>query len=212
MQDKKRVSVLKRILAFILGLFMIQVGVALFLKVNIGSDPFTVFTQGLSKVLHITPGMANRIITIILLVLVLFLDRQQIKLGSIVAVLCAGTFLDGALFVLTPLFSIAFPMPMKLFLFLLGSLLVGIGFPLLKSADFGVAPNDSAYFVIVDRLEKPYGIIRMGVDSLYMVVGFLFGGVIGIGTVFCILLIGPIIQFFLTHLQPYFDRYYGITT
>ena len=47
----KKVEILKRIILFFLGVFIIQLGVAIFLKTNIGSDPFTVFTQGLSFLL-----------------------------------------------------------------------------------------------------------------------------------------------------------------
>ena len=56
-----------QLIIFFLGLWIIQCGVAIFLNANIGSDPFTLFTQGVSKTLNITPGNANRIITLIIL-------------------------------------------------------------------------------------------------------------------------------------------------
>lgn len=54
----KAMNLLKRIILFFVGMSIIQFGVALFLKTNIGSDPFTVFTQGLAFALDKT-GLKN---------------------------------------------------------------------------------------------------------------------------------------------------------
>jgi Predicted membrane protein len=39
-------NLIKRLVLFLMGMTIIQFGVALFLKSDIGSDPFTVFNQG----------------------------------------------------------------------------------------------------------------------------------------------------------------------
>ena len=59
----------KKLIFFFLGLWIIQIGVAIFIGTKIGSDPFTVFTQGIANVLNITPGRANMVITFIFLVI-----------------------------------------------------------------------------------------------------------------------------------------------
>ena len=43
----KTMNFIKRVILFFIGMSVIQFGVAMFLETNIGSDPFTVFTQGL---------------------------------------------------------------------------------------------------------------------------------------------------------------------
>ena len=50
----KAINLIKRLILFFIGMSIIQFGVALFLKTNIGSDPFTVFTQGLALTLNKT--------------------------------------------------------------------------------------------------------------------------------------------------------------
>ena len=100
---KQGLNLTKRIVLFFLGMSIIQLGVALFLKTNIGSDPFTVFTQGLSMALNktgvkdfslvqmlagkseITPGIANMIILIVLFVIILTLivDSLRIEVVSV---------------------------------------------------------------------------------------------------------------------------------
>ena len=50
----KTINYIKRIVLFFIGMSIIQMGVALYLKTNIGSDPMTVFTQGLASTLDKT--------------------------------------------------------------------------------------------------------------------------------------------------------------
>lgn len=58
----KKLNLLKRIIIFFIGMTIIQFGVALYVRTNIGSDPFTVFTQGISLLLNVSIGQANIII------------------------------------------------------------------------------------------------------------------------------------------------------
>ena len=51
---KKAINLIKRLVMFFVGMSIIQFGVALFLKTSIGSDSFTVFTEGLATVLNKT--------------------------------------------------------------------------------------------------------------------------------------------------------------
>ena len=50
MKNLKEVSrLVKRLVLFFIGMSIIQFGVAVFLQTSIGSDPFTIITQGLAK-------------------------------------------------------------------------------------------------------------------------------------------------------------------
>ncbi len=197
---KKRKLTGKRLLKFFAGLVIIQFAVASFLQINIGSDSFTVFTQGISRVLHISVGAANLIETLVLLVAVFFLDRSQFHIGMVLSVAFAGVILNG----MTRLTAVLLPAdPGPVFLgveFLLACCVVSVGFPLLKSAGIGVAPNDALYLAVSKRLNKPYGIVRVCIDACYLLLGFCCGGVVGIGTVVCVAALGPMMQFVMDHL------------
>lgn len=84
-----------RLVKFFVGLAMIQLAVAMFLAVGIGSDSFTVFMQGLSKVLHISVGAGNCLLTLVLLGIVFWLDRSQFRIGMVLSVAFAGLILNG---------------------------------------------------------------------------------------------------------------------
>lgn len=64
-------------------------------------------------------------------------------------------------------------------------------------SDAGTGPNDLVGVVISDKLKKKFSIIRMIVDACFLVCGWLLGGVVGLGTVICLFLVGPVAGFFL---------------
>ena len=108
----KAINLIKRLVLFFVGMSIIQFGVALFLKTSIGSDPFTVFTQGLATVLNktglknlsivhmisgsaeVTPGVANMIILIVLFIGILIVDMKKIKIGTLICVVGVGPIID----------------------------------------------------------------------------------------------------------------------
>lgn len=189
-----------RLIKFFGGLALIQLGVAMLLIVGIGSDSFTVFTQGFSKVLHISVGAGNCLLTLGLLGLVFWLDRSQFQIGMVLAVAFAGLLLNGMTFLLEKILPPDPSLPVMALEFAAACVVVSFGFPILKSAGLGVAPNDALYLAIVKKTKKPYGVVRVCADTLYLLLGFICGGVIGVGTVICVAAIGPMVQFVMTHL------------
>ena len=109
---KQGVNLIKRVILFFLGMSIIQLGVALFLKTSIGSDPFTVFTQGLALSLNetglketslvemvsggngVTPGVANMIILIVMFIVIFVVERKRINIGTIICVVGVGAIID----------------------------------------------------------------------------------------------------------------------
>lgn len=199
----------KKLLLFFMGLFIIQLGVAIFLELNIGSDPFTIFTQGVAGLLGTTPGAANRLLTTLIFLVILMTNRKNINMGTFLSIVCVGVVLDGMLVLITPIQLSAYPLLIKIVLFMLACIIIGIGVSILKCATLGVPPNDLVYFTMMDVLDKPYGKVRMITDILFAVIGISLGGIIGIGTILCILLLGPIVQFFLPKIEKLTNRFLG---
>lgn len=197
---KKHKPVFIKVIKFFAGLAVIQLGVAAFLQIGIGSDSFTVFMQGLSKTFHISVGAANCLLTFILLLIVFLLDKSQFRVGMVLAVAFAGLILNGMTVFVGRFLPENPSLLIKLLEFAAACVIVSIGFPLLKSAGLGVAPNDALYLAIVKRTGRPYGPVRVCVDALYLLLGFFCGGVIGIGTVICVAAIGPMMQFVMNYL------------
>ena len=193
MKKLKEVSrLVKRLVLFFIGMSIIQFGVAVFLQTSIGSDPFTVFTQGLATVLNktglkefsivqmisgsteVTPGVANMII------LIGHIIDLNVKLVSYFPIESANILI-------------------KMLIVLAGCFIISAGFSIMSESDIGVAPNDIIPFIIKDKLNFQYRWVRIAFDATFLIVGFILGGKIGIGTIISMLAIGPFIQFCLPY-------------
>lgn len=221
---KKSISLIKRLVLFFIGMSIIQFGVALFLKTSIGSDSFTVFTEGLATVLNktglkdlsivhmitgraeVTPGVANMIILIVLFIGILIVDRKRIKIGTLICVIGVGPIIDLGVKAVSYFPIESANIFVKMLLVLGGCFIIAVGFSIMSESDIGVAPNDIVPFIIKDKLNCQYRWVRIAFDATFLIVGFVLGGKVGIGTIIAMLAIGPFIQFCL----PYGKKFVGI--
>ena len=191
---KKGQNLIKRLVLFFIGMIIIQFGVSLFLKLNIGSDPFTVFNQGIAFLLNITPGQANIILLILLTFTILVVKKSYINIGTIICVFGVGPIIDLALYCVSYIKIDSYNIFTKSLLLILVSFIIAVGFSILAETNLGVAPNDSIYFIVKDKINIEYRWARIGIDICYLIIGYLCGGVVGIGTIISALLTGPFVQ------------------
>ena len=207
---KKLSETIKKLLLFLLGMSIIQFGVALFLRMNIGSDPFTVFTQGLANPLNnlgmtVTTGTANRIILVVLFSIILLLNKNHIKIGTIICVIGVGPIIDLGIRVVSVLPVESYSYLLKMFLIALGCFIIAIGFSILSATKVGVAPNDIIPFIIKERINCEYRWIRICMDAFLLIGGFMLGGTVGVGTIIAMATTGPFIQLCLPYGQKFTD-------
>lgn len=207
---KKLSETIKKLLPFLLGMSIIQFGVALFLRMNIGSDPFTVFTQGLANTLNnlgmnVTTGTANRIILVVLFSIILLLNKNHIKIGTIICVIGVGPIIDLGIRVVSVLPVESYSYLLKMFLIALGCFIIAIGFSILSATKVGVAPNDIIPFIIKERINCEYRWIRICMDAFLLIGGFMLGGTVGVGTIIAMATTGPFIQLCLPYGQKFTD-------
>ena len=207
---KKLSETIKKLLLFLLGMSIIQFGVALFLRMNIGSDPFTVFTQGLANTLNnlgmnVTTGTANRIILVVLFSIILLLNNNHIKIGTIICVIGVGPIIDLGVRVVSVLPVESYSYLLKMFLIALGCFIIAIGFSILSATKVGVSPNDIIPFIIKERINCEYRWIRICMDAFLLIGGFMLGGTVGVGTIIAMATTGPFIQLCLPYGQKFTD-------
>ena len=207
---KKLSETIKKLLLFLLGMSIIQFGVALILRMNIGSDPFTVFTQGLANTLNnlgmnVTTGTANRIILVVLFSIILLLNKNHIKIGTIICVIGVGPIIDLGIRVVSVLPVESYSYLLKMFLIALGCFIIAIGFSILSATKVGVAPNDIIPFIIKERINCEYRWIRICMDAFLLIGGFMLGGTVGVGTIIAMATTGPFIQLCLPYGQKFTD-------
>ena len=181
-----------------IGLVIAHLGVALFILADIGSDPFTVFVQGLSGIIHLTVGQTHVIILAVLLFLQIFTTKGYIKPGSFLCAFCGGPVIDLGIWLFGRIITDGTQVWMRYIIFVAGCVIFGLGLSIVVNSNAGTGPNDLVSIILADKFPKAqFRYIRMAVDFTWVAVGFILGGKIGVGTIIGILTIGPCTQLFL---------------
>ena len=203
MTSKLKDTVVRVIILFI-GLAIAHFGVTLFLLADIGADPFNVFVQGLFRFTNQIPGWpinthgnTHVAISFIIIIVLLFVDKTYIKLGTVLCMVFGGPIIDIFTLLLTDIFTSVTALPLKIIINGIGCIILAFGMTIVMKSEAGTGPNDLVGICISDKLKKNFGIIRMIVDISFVLIGFLFGGSFGIGTLVCAFLVGPVANIFL---------------
>ena len=78
-----------------------------------------------------------------------------------------------------------------------GILLVGFGTAMYLIANLGAGPRDGLMTGLQKKTNVPIALVRTSIEIIVVLFGWLLGGIVGIGTLFYALCIGPAIAVFL---------------
>ncbi len=186
------------------GLVIAHFGVTLFLLSDLGSDPFNVLVQGITRKLSdmaglsfITHGRVHMGICIIIMIVLIIIDRSYVKIGTILCMFCGGPIIDFFSLVLKPLAGLFVSIPSRVIMVALGCVILAYGMTIVIKSDAGTGPNDLVAVVISDKTGKSFSITRLVTDAVFTLAGFVMGGTAGIGTIICVVLVGPVAGIFL---------------
>ena len=182
----------RRLVQLYLGLIAYGASLAFMLEARLGLDPWDVFHQGLAKRTHLTIGTITIIVGALVLLLWIPL-RQRPGIGTVSNVVVVGLAVDGALAVL--------PTPRLLVVriaFLLGGIVLnGLATGLYIGARLGPGPRDGLMTGYVARSGRSIRLVRTVIEVTVLVIGFVLGGTVGVGTVLYAVMIGPLAHVFI---------------
>ncbi len=197
-------ELLLRVIILMIGLTIAHLGVTLFILADLGSDPFNVLVQGIfrtvSKIVDwsfITHGRVHIVICFIIILALLVVDKSYVKIGTVLCMIFGGPIIDMFTVVLAPIFAITDSLVFKIVMLALGCVILAYGMTIVIKSDAGTGPNDLVSVVISDKTKKKFSIVRIIVDVSFVVVGFVLGGSLGIGTIICAFCVGPVAGHFL---------------
>lgn len=188
-----------KLIVAMLGLIICGIGVGIFLYSGLGVDPASVFELGVANVFHITYGTASAAINVVILAVVFFLDKSYINISSILAIFGIGYTADLTNFILGLFLKGEQHIVVRIIMIIIGLLIMSTGIAAYIRAELGVGAIDLISEIISNKLKISYRGVRIGADITFVIVGFLLGGAVGIGTVLAAFMTGPSVQF----LRPY---------
>lgn len=178
------------------GLVLFGIGIALMVDADIGLSPWQVLHQGISRRTGIPLGTVVIIVGVIVLSLWIPL-RERIGLGTLGNVIIIGVVLDIALW-LSPIDELA--LWQQVAMMVSGVATIGVASALYIGAGLGPGPRDGLMTGLAKRGYR-IGLVRTAIEVTVLVIGWLLGGTVGIGTVTFALGVGPIIGALLPRLQ-----------
>ena len=200
--NNTRKNILLNTLLAVAGLFLFSVGVYFTIQANIGVAPWETFNLGLSGTLGIKYGTASIIISLVIVGIDLLL-KEKIGIGMLLDSLLVGKFVDLLNWI--QLLPVQKTIWSGILIICIGMFIMGFGQSIYMKAALGCGPRDTLLVGLKRRTSKiPIGIISVGILAVVTLVGWLLGGPIGIGTVICAFLEGPIMQlvFSIVHFNP----------
>lgn len=189
------------LLVLLVGLTIAHLGVTLFLISGTGTDTFTIFVEGLAGTLGISIGTCHVSVCILLMVVMLLTTKGYVKPGTVLCAFCGGWIIDLFMLVLGGLVTEATPLAVRLVLMVAGCVILSFGMSIVIKSNSGTGPNDLVAIILTDKLPGKWHLqfrwVRIGCDVLFVVMGVLLGGTLGVGTVVAAVLTGPVVQLFL---------------
>ena len=187
---------LVRLAQLYVGLVLYGISASLLVLAGLGLDPWDVFHQGLSRTFGLAIGTWAIIVGGVVLLLWIPL-RQRPGIGTISNVVLVGLTMNVVLgHVHAP-----HGMAARVACLVCGVVLNGIATGAYIGAGLGPGPRDGLMTGLAARGHS-IRVVRTGLEVTVLVIGWLLGGTVGVGTVVYALSIGPLAHVFI----PLFAR------
>ena len=179
-ENNKRSGIILGWLKIVAGLLVFSFGVHLTIYANIGLAPWDCLGMGIANHTPFNYGISMTIIAVTILIIDVLL-KERIGFGTVIDALLTGNFVQ--------MFNSADPLPpneniwIGIAVMLAGFVFMALGMWIYMSAEQCCGPRDALLVALGKRLPKiPIGIVEVLLWSGVLLVGWLLGGQVGIGT------------------------------
>lgn len=214
-------TIMKRLVVYIIGLFLLSLGVGFSIQANLGVSPVSSLPYALSLITSLSVGTMTFVANLLFIACQLAfgskLTKKDIFIQLIVSVLF-GIFMDSALALIT----IILPMPqsiiMRLLYLVISLFIIAFALLLYFTAQLPLMSYDALTYAISKRFKLAFGKAKITGDlvnvafSATLCLLFIHSfGSIGIGTFIAAYFIGKIVGVVMTMYQPRLKRWiYGV--
>lgn len=182
---------LARTAQLMVGLVAAGIGTTLMIDARLGLSPWYVLHQGLSDRTSWQIGTVG--IALGCLILLTWIPlRQRIGIGTVLNVVIIGMCINVLLEIPFTTDALA----PRVAALVIGDLLIAIGLGVYIGAGLGTGPRDGLMTGLVAR-GLPLRAVRTAIELSVLVLGWLLGGTVGVGTVLFAVTVGPLLHMIL---------------
>lgn len=177
-----------RLIILLVGLTGFGVSMAGLIRAGLGVAPWDVLHVALAQRTGLTVGTVG-IITSLLVLLAWWPLRQVPGIGTIANAFWIGLSCDLALWLIPPITHL----PAQVAVMIGAVLLNGIAGSLYIGTQLGAGPRDGLMTGLHRRTARPISLVRLLIEGTVLLLGWLLGGPVGVGTVLYAVAMGPIV-------------------
>ncbi|WP_321329071.1 DUF6198 family protein [uncultured Ilyobacter sp.] len=191
-------SILKRILIYIIGVFIFALGVAFSIKSNLGVSPVSSVSFVLSLITKGSVGFISIVFFIGLIMFQWIILRKDFKirnLSQLIFAIVFGPFVDMSIFMISTISKGS--LVMQFFHLALGTFLISLGIYLMIKTNITISPGDGFVTALAIKSGFKFTKLKVSFDLFCTFVSVLLSFVflkgvygVGIGTVLCALGVG----------------------
>lgn len=179
----------RRMTQLLLGLVLYGITLALMIRAGLGNAPWDVLHQGLAR--HLPLSIGEVLIIVSLIVLLLWIPIREVPgLGTICNAFLIGVAADATL----SLVHQPDQWWLRILMMLVGLVGNAVATAYYIGAQLGPGPRDGLMTGLHRRTGLPIGRVRTALEISVVIVGWVLGGTLGIGTILYAVSIGPLVQ------------------
>jgi uncharacterized membrane protein YczE len=194
-----------RILFFLVGQFILSLGISLTIESGLGSGAWDALNVGLSETVGLTTGTWVVLVGVILIMTNALMVKRRPDIGAIITLFITGVFIDFWLLQVFDQLSVT-DLIHQLLVFSGGLLTISIGLAIYIQAKFSLSPIDSLMMAIRERFGLNLMAAKTAGEVIALILALMFNGPIGIGTIIVTFAIGPLIQVFFPHFESLLNK------
>ncbi|WP_339297040.1 YitT family protein [Paenibacillus sp. FSL R5-0623] len=190
---------------FVAGILILTLGISLTIQSELGTSPFDALLVGLSQHVGLSVGSWEVILAFLLIGCNSLLKQQKPEFLGLVTAFITGVGIDIWLYVsdflITP--EVWYT---KLITFVIGLVIISIGTAIYLQTNFAPIPIDRLTLILHELTRTPLFISRTLIYFVFLMLAFLLGGPIGLGTLITVCCAGVLLQFIMGHTKRIIDR------
>lgn len=207
----------KRGIVYMLGVLMMNFGIACYYQCRLGTDTYSVMVDGMHTLFRMSHGDITNILNALFFVSMLLFGRKYINVGTIVNFVVAGTLIDF----FEKILSEAFPQKNiygQIIMLIAGLITFAVGIGIYVVANLGMGGSEFVTLAVSEKTGINLRWVRIVFDVLCLLLGIvlgliagrkIFGDLVGAGTIMGAFGTGIIMKFTINIVEEPLNRWFG---
>lgn len=189
---------LKKVPTMVIAVICMGICVSLLKMTSFGPDPCSTMNYGVSGLIGIPFGVYQMSLNILVFIIVFFMDRSQLGLGSFGNMILVGYAADFTTWLVNRIWNITLivQQSQRITVMIIALTLFIIAAAVYMNCGIGTAPYDAVSFLVHKKLfadkgsKIPFRVTRIVYDAIATAIGFITHGGVGLVTILMVPTLG----------------------